>query len=262
MRGLFLTVGFLGFGLGLGACTPTVSDTAACKALSLYTSKDECQAVNPGISCEMSTLVSQSSSKTVICWKPSSGGQNTNTFPTPTPSPGSGCTGTAPAWTVGAWSPATCGAGVTQRTRSVTCTASCPCADPQPETTSACTGDLYHGDHYESECKSWVGGGVAGFKSPVWGKWICKIHASACPSGWTALTNAAGVAYVQTSKASHSNDTGCGSNTVYTKQHLYLDAFRESADYCENAGCTLWFINGSCNSTGTFQANITDVACY
>ena len=261
MKVLFLLSGVLGLGMLLGACTPTVSDTAACKALGLYTSKDECQSLNSGVTCEMTTLASQSSSKTVLCWKPSSGGQNTNSFPTPTPSPGS-CTGAAPSWTVGAWSPANCGPGVTQRTRSVTCTATCPCADPMPETTSSCAGDLYHGDHYESECKSWVSGGVAGFRTPVWGKYICKIHSSQCPTGWTLLKNAAGVPYVQTVKASHSNDTGCGSNTVYTGQHLYLEALIESAEFCAEAGCRFGVFNRSCTSTGTFQATITDVACY
>jgi hypothetical protein len=261
MKVLFLTISVLGLGFSLGACTPTVSDSAACKALGVFTSKDECQSLNAGVACEMKPISNASGSKTILCWAPSSGGQNTNGFATPTPSPGS-CAGAAPAWTVGAWSPATCGPQVTQRTRTVTCAASCPCAEPQPETTSACTGDLYQGNHYESECKTWVGGGVAGFKTPVWGKWICKIHASQCPSGWTALKNASGVPYVQTSSASHSNDTGCGSNTVHTGQHLYLDDMLESATYCAEAGCTFGIFNGSCKSTGTFQANVTDVACY
>ena len=207
MRTWLLLIGMGLSGFGLGACTPTVSDSAACKALGMYGSKDECQAVNSGVSCEMATLTSQSTSKTVLCWKPSAGGQNTNPFPTPTTTPS--CNGAPPDWTLGAWSPDKCSPGVTQQTRSVTCTAPCPCASPAPSTTQACSGDLYNGNHYTQQCLD--AGGKAGPDGLYFLKKACSFAMASCPAGWSALLGSNGQPVTW---------TACNTS-AYCKHHNY-----------------------------------------
>ncbi|NDG84092.1 MAG: hypothetical protein EBX52_03520 [Proteobacteria bacterium] len=214
--------------------------------------------MNAGGTCEMSTLVSKTSGKTVLCWKTGSSGLNGNSFATPTATPN--CGGPPPDWTTGAWTPDKCSPGVTQQTRTVTCTASCPCSTTVPDNSRPCSGDLYNGNHYLSQCTDLVGnGGVKGVLALIYTKRVCKIHLPSCPAGWTPYTNAAGVAFVQTSSASQKSDKCVGSETRTTGHHYYLDSVLESAKYCpKKKGCPF---NPHCDEV-TFYANVTDVACY
>ena len=252
--GMILFVGAV-----LSGCSPTVSDSSICRSMGFYVSQTECGSATQS-SCQLAQLQSQSTGKTVICWKQATSTPSTSPTPVPSPTPGSGgggtnCTGQTVPWNIGAWSPAQCGPGVSSLSRSVTCNSSCPCNSPNPAPAAAttCTPDLSGGAHYASECQAQ--GGQVLILNPV--SRICVFSSGSCPSGWNAYRTDS-VAWTQTAIASAEDHINClgGRRTVSTGFHMLGPVPIESVDYCNWRNCI------KCKRTATVYASVTKVGCY
>jgi hypothetical protein len=251
----------LSFGIAMGVlaagCSPSVSDSSICRSMGYFVSQTECTGATQG-ACQMTQLTSNSTSKTVLCWKPAD--NSISSSPTPTPSPGSSgtgvsCTGQTFPWSLGAWNPAQCGPGVPKLERSVSCYSSCPCNSPNPAPASVtnCTPNLYGGVHYDSQCTA--AGGVVDWQNDV--TRICVFSAASCPSGWNAYVTS-GKAWTATSIASAEDHINCvgGRQTVYTSFHNLGPYPIESKDYCNWRNCF------KCKRWVKVYANVTKVGCY
>ena len=264
---------WIGIGVVLvaSACTPSVQGTSSCQLLSYYSDQAECQANIGTGTCELFTV--NATDQPIVCWrKKTSGGTNTNTAgttnggggvgtPTPTPNP---CLGAQVPWTVGAWTPSSCGPGVTKQTRSVTCTATCPCNVPslaKPVEQQNCTPDLYGNQHYASECATaggtveWIGTSrICSVPKRVIAGVVPTILTD-CPSGWQPLGGSPG--YIITSAGTATEYTGYNKKTtVSTGYHSSYMAYREYRLYCSD-----WGLFG-CKTWSTLYANIEKRACY
>jgi hypothetical protein len=246
-------------GLSGAACSPAVQGTSACSLLSYYSDQTECQSKIGTGTCEMFTA--NTADQPVVCWRKKTGnGTNTNTgggsgsggmiTPTPTPNP---CFGSQVSWNIGAWSPASCGPGVNQQTRSVSCTSTCPCNVPslaRPVENQACTPDLYGNAHYASECTA-AGGAVEWIGTSR----ICGFSSTDCPGGWQALGGSPG--YIITAAATANEYVGSGKTVqVSTSYHTSYMAYREYKLYC-----SAWGFLG-CKTWSTLYATIVKRACY
>ena len=268
----FRTLAGIGVIFVASACTPSVQGTSSCQLLSYYSDQAECQANIGTGTCELFTV--NATDQPIVCWrKKSSGGTNTSTAgtttggggvgtPTPTPNP---CLGAQVPWTVGAWTPSSCGPGVTKQTRTVTCTAACPCNVPslaKPVEQQSCVPDLYGNQHYASECTTaggtveWIGTSrmCSVPKRPLGGTSVG--FNSDCPSGWQPLGGSPG--YIITSAGTATEYTGVNkTTTVSTGYHSSYMAYREYRLYCSDWG---WL--SGCKNWATLYANIEKRACY
>lgn len=266
-------MGIVGFVFLLGAslmsCSQVSTNSGACGKSGYYGDQEECQnSVSLG-TCTSVTV--QSADKNLVCWQSSTSQNQTGNTNTGTGT-GTGCNGQSPPWTMGAWTPSSCGAGITQRTRTVTCNYPCPCAGAQPSTTESCAPNMYNNVHYESECTA-----ASGTLEWIEGKRVCKFSGAptvvnipgggsvtvpgpaSCPSGWTQLYYG-NIPYTITSQGSAQEHTNCvgGRRTVYTGSHSSFTPAKakESLVYCSSRNCF------GCNGYSTVYANVTQVACY
>jgi len=250
------------------ACTPSVQGTSSCQLLSYYSDQAECQANIGTGTCELFTV--NATDQPIVCWrKKTTGGTNTNTggtttggggvgTATPTPNP---CLGAQVPWTVGAWTPSSCGPGVTKQTRTVTCTATCPCNLPslvKPVEQQNCVPDLYGNQHYSGECTT-AGGTVEWIGTSricsVPKKVVGMTTVTDCPSGWQPLGGSPG--YIITSPGTATEYYGSNkTRTVTTSSHSSYMAYREYLLYCSD-----WGFLG-CKTWSTLYANIEKRACY
>ena len=255
MKRIILTgVGIL-LSVSLFSCSKITTNSGACASAGAYGSQSECQnSIGVG-TCTLASV--QSSGNNLACWQSNTQNQTGNgstSGGTTTGGSTNGCTGLTPYWTMGAWSPATCTAGVTQLTRTVACSSNtCACADAQPSTTESCQPDLYNNIHYQAECTA--KGGSLVF---VDGNHVCSF-ATSCPSGWDVLTSGSTV-YTITSDNSGQDDIDCfgGRNTVHTGYHTSFTPIRgvETVSFCTWRNCF------GCKRTQTISATVTNVACY
>jgi hypothetical protein len=259
MRSLWVLCFGITMGVLSSGCSPSVSDSSICRSMGFFVSQAECTGSTQG-ACQMTQLTSQSTSKTVICWKPgtSTASQSPTPFVTSSPSSspsGSSCLGQTVPWSLGAWSPAQCGPGVPKLQRSVNCYASCPCnsPNPAPSTETICTPNLYGAVHYDTQCVA--AGGVVSMQNAV--TRICVFSASSCPSGWNAY-KPGNVAFTATSIASAEDHINClgGRQTVFTGFHALGEFDIESKDYCNWRNCF------KCKRWVKVYANVTKVGCY
>jgi hypothetical protein len=272
MSSWFRVVTGIGAVLVVSACTPAVQGTSSCQLLSYYSDQAECQANIGTGTCELFTV--NATDQPIVCWrKKTSGGTNNITTgtttggggagtPTPTPNP---CLGAQVPWTIGAWTPSSCGAGVTKQTRTVSCTATCPCNVPslaKPIEQQNCVPDLYGNKHYSAECTS-AGGSVEWIGTSRICSFQTKVDTSKfpptvtmCPSGWERLGGMPG--YIITTPAT-AKEYISNSKTidVSTGSHSSFMAYREYRLYCSD-----WSFWGGCRTWSTLYANIHKSACY
>jgi hypothetical protein len=271
MRSSIRLLMVLGLAMSGGACTPSYDGTSSCNLLSYYSDEAECKAKIGTGTCELFTV--NSTDKPIVCWrKKTAGGTNTNTggsttggggvTPTPSVNP---CLSAQTPWTIGAWTPTKCGPGVASQTRSVSCTASCPCNVPsaaKPVESQNCVPDLYGNSHYASECTAaggtveWIGTSrICSVPKRLVQTTPIPIVDSNCPSGWQALGGSPG--YIITSPGTANEYYGSGkTRQVSTGSHSSYMAYREYLVYCSD-----WGFLG-CKTWSTLYANIDKRACY
>ncbi len=251
---ILLNLGIL-LSASLMSCSQISSNSTACGKAGYYGDQTECQnSVSLG-TCTSTTV--QTDDKNLVCWKSSttSNQSGNTTGGTTTGGTTGGCSGVAAPWTMGAWSPATCSAGVTTQTRSVTCDSPCGCSATMPSTTQTCTPNMYNGVHYESQCTA-----KGGTPERIEGNLICRVSGSSCGSGWSQLHYNGATPYTITSAASAQEHTNCvgGRKTVYTGSHSTFTPAKavETYTYCSSRNCF------GCKSYSTIMATVTSVACY
>ena len=247
--------------LALGACSQKASTGGVCGSAGLYDTQSNCLSVSSSGNCTMATA--QVEGQSIVCWQQSSTNNNNGNGS----GGGSGGGGTVtfdpcapgnppPAWATTAWTPSSCGPGVTAQTRTVYCPFACACSGAAPASAQTCAGDLSGSNHYSSQCTS-AGGSVFTTSD---GNKACRFSAGSCPSGWSAMKSS-GVAFTQTVSTSYIDVTGCfGSQmTKLTNYHGSMSATAvESASYCteRNFWCT------GCKTTATAYSTVTAVLCY
>jgi hypothetical protein len=243
-------------GASMMSCSQVSTNSGACGKAGYYGDQAECQnSVSLG-TCSSTTV--QTADKNLVCWQSSTSANQTGNTSTGTVTTTTGCDGQSPPWTMGAWTPSACTAGVTQRTRTVTCNYPCACAGAQPSTTETCTPNMYGNTHYESQCT-----GANGILLWIEGKRVCQFsspaNAATCPSGWTQLYYG-NIPYTITTSATAQEHTNCvgGRRTVTTASHSsFVPAkSKESLVYCSKRGCF------GCQSYSTVYSNVAHVACY
>jgi hypothetical protein len=252
------SLALLGFGILLSAsmfsCSKLGNTSSACNNAGYYAEQSECQNSISSGSCSAATVLNEG--ENLVCWKSTTTSNQTGNTSTGTgTNTSTSCNGQSPPWTMGAWAPATCGVGVTQRTRTVTCDYSCPCVLPQPSTTETCAPNMFLGRHYESECPA-AGGTL------LWidGNRVCSMSGFSCKSGWSQYYYNSATPYTITTAASAQEHTNCvgGRTTVTTGYHSSFTPARavETRSYCSSRNCF------GCKTWTTLKANISSVACF
>lgn len=254
MKSIYLILTTVLLSASMMGCSQTSSNSAACNKAGYYGDQTECQnSVSLG-TCASTTVTS--GDKNLVCWKSSTTSAQTGNTTGSTTGGTTGCSGASSApWTLGAWTPATCTAGVSTRTRTVTCDYACGCSSTQPSATETCTPNMYQAKHYESECTS-----AGGSLDYVEGNRICRFNGSGCPGNWNQLYYNGNLPYTITTPGSAQEHTNChgGRNTVYTGSHGSFSPAKmvETLVYCGARNCF------GCTSWSTASAIVTQVACY
>jgi hypothetical protein len=215
-------------GVFAAGCSPTISDSSICRSMGYFVSQAECTGTTQS-SCEMTQLSSQSTGKTVICWKVGSG-NTVFSSPTPVTSP-------------------------TPFTSPTPVQSSTPRPDPFQSSTPipSPTPNLYGAIHSDTQCVS--AGGVVRWLNDV--TRYCQFMGASCPSGWSAYKSN-GIAWTETSLATALDHITCtgGRMTVTTGFHAFAPLAVESKDYCSWRNCR------TCKQWSTVYANVTKVGCY
>jgi hypothetical protein len=237
----------------LGACTQQSLKT--CATSGMFSDETSCKGGAAGSSCVMTTVQASSGASTV-CWR--------MTSPTTVISASGSFSGSTDCnlnpWNVGSWS--TCGTGVKNQTRSVTCKQGCNClasAVPQPDASQPCPVSLGGNAHTTTECTEQSG---QLFTLTEDYKNYCGFSGESCPSGWSVKKGSNQISYTITEPTTVNGWVNCSqTNPITSGYHAY---FMNITDAVYSACVTLNSSTAgcSCSKTVAVKSKVTKILCY